>query len=147
MCHSFERCFAEGRLGLNDNFGDVQDFRNSWMEIKIPEVFVNFFSRLFYIDSNSIEEYEALENEHDEESEIGNHFQHERLMISNLFREVTDSISLVEGLNIHHEWSKTQTQSLEMKVNTMFRYMLQKGNPFDMIANPLHNLITKELVS
>lgn len=68
-------------------------------------------------------------------------------MISNLCQEVTDSISLAEGLNIHHEWSKTQIQSLEMKVNTMFRYVLQKGNPSDMIPNPLHNLITKELVS
>lgn len=33
-----------------------------------------------------------------------------------------------------------------MKVNTMFRYILQKGNPFDMIPNPLHNVLTKTLV-
>ena len=72
---------------------------------------------------------------------------HERLMISNLFREVTDSISLVEGLNIHHEFSKSQTQSLDAKVNSMFKYILQRGNPFDMIPNPLHNLVTKALVS
>ena len=72
---------------------------------------------------------------------------HERLMISNLFREITDSIPVVEGLNIHHEFSKTQTQNLEEKVNSMFQYILQKGNPFDMTPIPLHNLVTKALVS
>ena len=34
-----------------------------------------------------------------------------------------------------------------MKVITVFRHILQKGNPFDMIPTPLHNLITKELAS
>lgn len=72
---------------------------------------------------------------------------HERLMISNLFREVTGSIAFVEGLNIHHEFSKKQTQSLDAKVTSMFKYILQKGNPFDMLPNPLHNLLTKALVS
>ena len=68
-------------------------------------------------------------------------------MISNLFREVTDSVSLIEGLNIHHKFSKTQTQSLDEKVNSMFKYILQKGNSFDMIPDTLHNLVTKALVS
>ena len=68
-------------------------------------------------------------------------------MISSLFPEVTDSISFVESLNIHHDFSKTQTQNLEEKVNSMFKYILQKGNPFDMHPTPLHNLVTKALVS
>ena len=29
----------------------------------------------------------------------------------------------------------------------MFKYILQKGNPFDMHPTPLHNLVTKALVS
>lgn len=40
-----------------------------------------------------------------------------------------------------------KTQSLDEKVNSMFKYILQKSNPFDMIPNPLHNLVTNALVS
>lgn len=40
---------------------------------------------------------------------------HERVMISNLFREITDSISCVDGLNIHPKFSKTQKFRAYMK--------------------------------
>nr|CAD7445052.1 unnamed protein product [Timema bartmani] len=40
---------------------------------------------------------------------------HERLMISNLFREVTGSIAFVKSLNIYHEFSKKQTHNLDEK--------------------------------
>ena len=58
-------------FGLNDKFCDAQDMRNSWTESKIPEVFIKFFSTLFDIDEKSLEECEILENEDDEELEIG----------------------------------------------------------------------------
>ena len=58
-------------FGLSDKFGDAQDLKNSWTESKIPEVFIKFFSTLFNIDENTMEECEILENEDDEELETG----------------------------------------------------------------------------
>lgn len=72
-------------FGLNDKFCDAQDLRNSWMESKVSEVSVIFFSTLFNIYPNTSEEHEGLENEH-EESEIGKHYQQWKLKSQTLLQ-------------------------------------------------------------
>lgn len=77
------------------------------MDSKIPKVFVNFSRTLFNVDPNSSEEYEALGNEHDEESEIWKHSQNWNFksytLLQILYRGTRKTLLHMVGESVHEK--------------------------------------------
>lgn len=88
-------------FGLTDKFGDAQDLTSSWTKSKIPDVLIQFFSILFYIDPNSIEEADIIEGEEDEDLKQTKHSQKWYLKAQALSQIICTTTYIVELKELH----------------------------------------------